>query len=101
VGLTVGPLAMPALVWAALTVGLPVALVIFVLIAVAMSNCLSYITLRVCTLVEDRSNEASLRCLAARCGKGRNCSMLVSRKMAAPKTSTAVRSPNNEDVRIT
>jgi hypothetical protein len=57
-GLTVGPLAMPALIWATLTVDLPVALVITLIIVVIMSNCLSYITIRVCTLIEGRSNEA-------------------------------------------
>jgi hypothetical protein len=57
-GLTVGPLAMPALIWATLTVDLPVALVITLIIVVIMSNCLLYLTIRVCTLIEDRSNEA-------------------------------------------
>jgi hypothetical protein len=57
-GLTVGPLAMPALILATLTVDLPVALAISLTIVVIMSNCLLYITIRVYTLIEDRSNEA-------------------------------------------
>jgi hypothetical protein len=57
-GLTVGPLAMPALIWATLTVDLPVALVICLIIVLITSNCLLYITIRVRTLIEDRSNEA-------------------------------------------
>jgi hypothetical protein len=67
-GLTVGPLATPTLIWATLTVDLPVTLVIFLLIVVAMSNCLLYITLRDCALVEDRSDEVVLD-LPGRCAR--------------------------------
>jgi uncharacterized membrane protein len=57
-GLTVAPVATPALIWATITADLPLALVILQLFIMAvMSNWLSHIAVRSCMLFEETRDD--------------------------------------------
>jgi hypothetical protein len=60
-GLTVAPVATPALIWATLATDLPLVLVIVQLfIMAAMSNWLSHIIVRACQLFESNGDDHTI-----------------------------------------